>query len=105
MANNFFLHTGGSDVAIKFGGSNIVPNQFGAWIPIGAEQTAGGYKIVWKFGSADQYTIWTTDSSGNYITNSRCVDWFRCAGSDRAWKRASPQDLNGNGLIGPVGTP
>ena len=43
--------------------------QFGAWTPIGAEKTATGYEIAWKSGSADLYTLWTTDNNGNYISN------------------------------------
>jgi len=101
--NNFFLHTGASNLVIKFGGSNVVPNQFGAWVPIGAEQTATGYQIVWKFGGADQYTIWTTDSSGNYITNSAVMT----GSSSRLTSLESSfsQDLNGDGLISSAASP
>jgi Tryptophan-rich Synechocystis species C-terminal domain len=95
--NNFFLHTGGSDLAIKFGGGNVVPNQFGAWVPIAAEQTASGYQIAWKFGSADQYTIWTTDSSGNYITNTSVVTGSSSSLTSR--ESSFSQDLNGDGTI------
>ena len=99
--NNFFLHTGASNLAIKFGGINVVPNRFGAWEPLGAEPTASGYQIVWKFGVADQYTIWTTDSSGNYITNSDVM-----TGSDprlTSLENSFQQDLNNDGTISPAG--
>ena len=43
--------------------------QFGAWTPIGAEQTASGYEVAWKIAGADQYAVWNTDSNGNYISN------------------------------------
>ena len=44
--------------------------RFGGWTPIGAEQTAGGYDVAWKIPGADQYTVWSTDSNGNYISNT-----------------------------------
>ena len=43
--------------------------QFGAWTPIGAAVTATGYEVAWKVAGADQYVVWNTDSSGNYISN------------------------------------
>ncbi len=45
------------------------PGQFGAWAPIGAEQTAGGYEVAWKVPGADQYTVWNADSNGNYVSH------------------------------------
>ena len=39
------------------------------WAPIGAEKTATGYEVAWKVAGADQYTVWTTDNNGNYISN------------------------------------
>ena len=30
-----------------------------------AEQTANGYEVAWKVTGADQFTVWSTDSSGN----------------------------------------
>ena len=43
----------------------MTEGQFGAWTPVGAEQTAGGYQVAWKHGSDDQYFVWNTDSNGN----------------------------------------
>ena len=48
----------------------VVAGQFGAWTPIGAEQTASGYEVAWKVTGADQYTVWDTDSSGSYTSNN-----------------------------------
>ena len=41
--------------------------EFGAWVPIGAVQTASGYDVAWKIPGANEYTVWSTDSNGNYI--------------------------------------
>ena len=43
--------------------------QLGGWTPIGAVQTASGYDVAWQMIGADQFTIWSTDSNGNYIAN------------------------------------
>jgi hypothetical protein len=45
-----------------------VAGQAGTWAPIAAEQTAGGFEVAWKNAAADQYTVWTTDSSGNFLS-------------------------------------
>ena len=76
--------------------------QFGAWTPIGAEQTASGYEVAWKVTGADQYTVWNTDSSGNYISNSSAL----CREPSSAWKSFEPsfhQDLNSDGHDRPTG--
>ena len=38
-------------------------------MPIGAVQTASGYDVAWKVTGVDMYTIWATDSNGNYLSN------------------------------------
>src|SRR5207245_2522574 len=80
-----------------------VAGQFGAWVPIGAEQTASGYDVAWKVLGADQYTVWATDSSGNYVSNLIDV----VSGTSSALESLEPvfqQDLNGDGSIGPPTT-
>ena len=74
VGNQFFLDSisTGSGPSLKYGGADVVAGQFGGWTPIGAEQTATGYEVAWKITGADQYSVWTTDSSGNFIsTRSR----------------------------------
>jgi hypothetical protein len=46
----------------------------------------------------DQYTVWNTDSSGNYLSNTAFV-----SGSSSTLESLEPsfhQDLNGDGVIG-----
>ena len=43
---------------------------FGSFNPIGAVQTASGYDVAWQNISTGQYTVWTTDSNGDYTGNS-----------------------------------
>ena len=77
--------------------------EFGSWTPIGAEKTASGYEVAWHVTGADQYSVWNTDSSGNYVSNTIGV----VSGSSYALQSLEPsfhQDLNGDGVTGPLTT-
>src|SRR6516225_7955797 len=102
--SNYFLDpNGGSAVELSYGGAPVVAGQFdqhgGPWAPIGAEQTASGYEVAWKITGADQYTVWYTDNSGNYLSSA----FITASGSSTALESLEPsfqQDLNGDGVIG-----
>src|SRR6185295_5253189 len=67
--------------------------------PVGAEQTATGFNIVWKNAATGQFNAWSTDSNGNYITTTLSL----VSGSSAALKSLETsfnQDLNGDGTIG-----
>ena len=54
VGDHFFLYdSSGSGPSLKYGGMDAVAGQFGAWAPIGAEQTASGYEVAWKLAGAD----------------------------------------------------
>jgi hypothetical protein len=99
--NNFYLvNSVGSGPALEYGGSPFIAGEFGAWTPIGAEQTSGGYDVAFKIPGADQYTVWTADSSGNYVSGLLGV----VSGSSNALESIESlfhQDLNGDGTTGP----
>ena len=67
-------------------------------MPIGAEQTATGYEVAWKGSGANQYTVWTTDSNGNYLSNIGVVSGTSYA--LESLEASFHQDLNGDGTIG-----
>ena len=71
---------------LKYAGAAVVAGQFGGWTPIGAEQTATGYEVAWKVAGADQYTVWNTDSSGNYSRISSAL----CREPARRWNPWRP---------------
>ena len=76
--------------------------EFGSWTPIGAIQTASGYDVAWKNTSAGQYTVWTTDSNGNYTGNATGGS---VSGTSYALESMEPmfhQDLNSDGMVGPT---
>ena len=68
-AHYFLQPNGGAAVELSYSGAPVVAGQFGAWTPIGAEQTASGYEVALKVPGADQYTVWFTDNSGNYLSS------------------------------------
>ena len=60
--------------------------------------------MAWKNGSADQYTVWNTDSNGNYTGNATGV----VSGSEYAFQSLEAtfqQDLNADGMTGLKTTP
>src|SRR5205085_4887069 len=101
VGSNYALYPVGDSPGptLKSGGTAFVAGQFGAWVPIGAEQlSGGGYEVAWKFGSADMYTVWTTDSGGNSLSSTPAVSGS--ATSLQALEPSFQQDLNGDGRIG-----
>src|SRR5262249_35797317 len=69
---SFFLNNmdTNSGPSLKYGGATVVAGQFSGWTPIAAEQTATGYEVAWKGPGNNQYSVWNTDSSGNFISTS-----------------------------------
>ena len=101
VGNNFYLYnSGGTGPELKFVGAAVVSGQFaGGLAPIGAELTASGYDVAWKAMGADQYTVWSTDSSGNCTGNLTGT----VSGTSTALESLESvfhQDLNGDGVIG-----
>ncbi|MGY8684176.1 M10 family metallopeptidase C-terminal domain-containing protein [Bradyrhizobium sp. UFLA05-153] len=90
---------GGTGPTLKYQGAAVTIGQFGGYAPIGAEQTSTGYVIAWKMAGVDQYTVWSTDGSGNYIANVIGA----VSATSTALESLEPtfhQDLNGDGVIG-----
>jgi serralysin len=101
VADQFFLRQGADGPSLKLMNAPVTAGQFGDWTPIGAEETASGYQVAWKFGSADQYLVWNTDDNGNYTGAATAT----MLGADLAIQQAELtflQDLNGDSTTGPV---
>jgi 20S proteasome alpha/beta subunit len=103
VGSNFYFNpvAGGTGPSLKYGGVDYVDAQ--PWAAIGVEQIAGGYEVAWHNTATNVYTVWNTDSSGNWssspITN--------VSGSSTALKSIETsfqQDLNGDGVIGVAAT-
>jgi hypothetical protein len=99
--NYYLLDSSGSGPSLKLAGADVVANQMGPWSPIGAVQTATGYDVAWKT-SDGQYTVWFTDSNGNYLSSP----FGAVSGTSLAleqYETTFGQDLNGDKVIGVVG--
>ena len=100
--SNYFLYpNGGLAVELSYAGAPVVAGQFdqyGAWAPIGAEQTANGYEVAWKVTGADQFQVWNTDNSGNFVSTTGVVSGTSAA--LQTLETSFQQDLNGDGSIG-----
>jgi hypothetical protein len=101
VGSNFYFYSGGSGPELKFGGAAVVAGQFGTIAPIGAEQTGSGYDVAWKMPGADQFVVWSTDSSGNYLsTISGPTAVSGTSATLQTLETTFHQDLNGDGVIG-----
>jgi hypothetical protein len=105
VGNNYYFDSisTGTGPELKLYGAAVVTGQFGIIAPIGAEQTSTGYDVAWKVPGADQYIVWSTDSSGNYL--SAITGPSAVSGSSRTLESLEPvfhQDLNGDGVVGPT---
>ncbi|KYG24590.1 protease, partial [Bradyrhizobium sp. AT1] len=97
IGSNYYL--GSSGPILKYNGVAVTSGQFSPWVPIGAEQTASGFDFAWKTPGADNYTVWSTDANGNYLTNLTQI----VSGSSSALENLEidlHQDLNGDGTVG-----
>jgi hypothetical protein len=104
VANEYFLYNAsGSGPALQADGAPVTAGEFSGWVPIGAVQTATGYDVAWEIPGANEYTVWSTDSNGNFLGNIGVV-----AGNDYALESLETtfnQDLNGDGVIGLYAAP
>jgi Subtilase family/Tryptophan-rich Synechocystis species C-terminal domain/RTX calcium-binding nonapeptide repeat (4 copies) len=100
VADMYFMYQGdgSSGVLLRSNGAPWTVGQNGAWRAIGAEQTANGYSVWWRNGTADQYERWNTDLAGNYTSTGE----FANGGSSalQSYESSFQQDLNGDGTIG-----
>ena len=106
VANHYYLYgSSGSGPSLKYHGANVTAGEFGRWTPIGAIQTASRYDVAWKNTSTGQYTVWSTDSNGNY---KGFLTGAAVSGTSSALESLEPvfrQDLNRDGVIGLYAAP
>ncbi|HLG83175.1 MAG TPA: NF038122 family metalloprotease [Bradyrhizobium sp.] len=101
VGNNYFLDpvAGGTGPELKYSGAAVVPGQFTSWALIGAEATSSGYEVAWKDAADNLYTVWNTDSNGNFVNNPI----GSVSPTNPALESLEPsfhQDLNSDGVIG-----
>jgi serralysin len=106
VGNNYFFDAAGTTTGpeLTYAGAAVTAGEFAGWTPIGAVQTASGYDIAWLNGSTGLYTVWTTNSNGNYTGNLINP----VAGNSVALESLETvfgQDLNGDGVTGLYAAP
>jgi serralysin len=103
VGRNYYFNSisTGTGPELKFGGAVVVAGQFGTIAPIGAEQAGSGYDMAWKVPGADQYIVWSTDSSGNYLSTISGPSAISGSSTTlESFETVFHQDLNGDGVIG-----
>ena len=102
VANNYYLYnTGGVGPELKYTSAPVTVGEFGAVTPMGAALTASGYEVAWHFTGTNNYTVWNTDSSGNFVSDTIGI----VAGNNtvlETLETSFQQDINGDGFIGVV---
>jgi serralysin len=102
IGSHYYLYnSSGSGPSLKYLGADFVA--FNAWAPIGAEQTASGYEVAWKFAGTNTYTLWNTDSTGNFVSDT-IGPVSGTSSVLESLENSFHQDLNGDGVIGIPGT-
>jgi hypothetical protein len=103
VGSNYYLYnSSGTGPVLQFGGAPVIAGQVNGWTPIGAVQTADGYDVALRLTGTNQYSVWGTDSGGNF--SSGIIGGV--AGTSLALEGLEltfQQDLNGDGTVGPLG--
>ena len=99
VGNNYYLDniSSGTGPELKYGGSPAVAGQFAPYTPVSVEQTPGGYEVAFQNSGANQFSIWNTDGSGNFISYSV---YSGTSTALELLETSFHQDLNGDGVIG-----
>ena len=99
VGSNYFLNpvAGGTGPELKYNGLPVVVGQFAPYVPVGVEETAGGYEVALKNGATNQFSIWNTDSNGNFLS---FTVYSGTSTALETFETSFQQDLNGDGVIG-----
>jgi serralysin len=99
VGNTYFFNAvaGGTGPELKYNGSPVVVGQFDPYVPVAAEQTASGYEVALKNAGTNQFSIWNTDSSANFLSYTV---YSGASTALEALESSFHQDLNGDGVIG-----
>lgn len=99
VGTNFYMSNADAAVLLKYGGVAVTAGQFGTWAPVAAEATSSGYDVAWKDSVSGNYSVWATDSNGNFA--SKILNNVSATSSSfESIETAFHQDLNGDGVIG-----
>ncbi|MBI5321116.1 MAG: hypothetical protein HZB49_16830, partial [Bradyrhizobium sp.] len=92
---------GGTGPTLKYGGATYVDAQ--PWAVIGVEQTSSGYQVAWFNSASSVYTIWNTDTNGNFVSRP-LANASASSSALQSIEISFQQDLNHDGVIGVPGS-
>ncbi|QPF90257.1 Ig-like domain-containing protein [Bradyrhizobium commune] len=98
-SNRLWISSGGTDVLLKSNGTAYLMGPTSTWKPIAVEATSSGFDVAWKNIITGAYTVWTTDSNGNFTSNL-LSNVSGTSASLQSIETLFQQDLNGDGVIG-----
>lgn len=84
---------------LKYQVGAVIVGQFGDYMPLGVEPVSNGYELAWKNPTTGQYSVWSTDTNGNYNGNFYMPGPGNSTGFETL-ETSFQQDLNGDGTIG-----
>ncbi|WP_456620881.1 hypothetical protein [Bradyrhizobium sp. P5_C12] len=92
----------GTGPVLKYLGNPVIAANWGSWSVVGAEQVSGGgYDVAWKYGPDGHFSIWSTDSNGNFLTTLAAAPEVSATDASlKALETTFHQDLNGDGAVG-----
>jgi Tryptophan-rich Synechocystis species C-terminal domain/RTX calcium-binding nonapeptide repeat (4 copies) len=103
LGGHYFIYSGlgnWSGTMLELNGVPVTTG--GVWVPIGAVQVGNTYEVAWQLSGTSEFTVWTTNAAGNYVSDIGVV-----SGTSAALESAEltfDQDLNRDGVIGPKST-
>ena len=97
--DQYLLGVGGP--VLKVGGVAATDATYPGWVPVSAEAKAGGgFLVAWRDSNAGHFSVWSTDSNGNFVTNQTGVVAANSA-TLISYEPTFHQDLNLDGSVGP----
>ncbi|WP_145927682.1 family 16 glycosylhydrolase [Bradyrhizobium neotropicale] len=99
VGTSFYMSNADAAVLLKYSGVAVTAGQFGTWSPVAAEATSSGYDVAWKDSVTGNYSVWATDSNGNFA--SKILNNVSATSSSfESIETVFHQDLNRDGVIG-----
>lgn len=83
---------------LRFRGRPILQTGFVGWEPLTAENLSGVNQMIWKSTSGNYLSLWTMDSSWNWISSTG--EWGLSSPGAFQHENNFGMDFNGNGIIG-----
>jgi len=100
VGNTYYLENAdtGAGPVLQYGNSAVTTDGLGTWHAIGAVQTSAGYEVAFKNSATGAFSLWNTDSNGNYTSDLGTISAHGL--TVQALESVFGQNFNGDGKIG-----